>query len=395
MEILKKATGIARTVAGQILKTIVLLVVLNGGLGLYHYMRAPHGGAEEAWYRRWFPIARQNIQSLYPSMTEADVAQLAKETKYRPLSPQWFTGFGEAPFHGKYLNISEYGFRMGTNQAPWPPVHDGRNFVVFLFGGSTAFGYLVTDDQALGSVLQPMLEKNLGRPVSLYNFGQEGYFSTQERILFEQLILSGRRPDLAIFLDGLNDFHNPAAELPYNSEAEPPSPLPETWGNWLREGVRIMPMTKLAVSVREKFQSVAHSKPAVATSTAFEVAKKPKYDDPGMLQKGIDRYLLNKQLIEAEARELKIGTLFVWQPVPLYEYDLKYDPFATPDMGDFNYSEYGYPMMRDMVERTHPDNFLWCADLQKDSHELLYVDLVHYSPKMMGMVAGCIADGVK
>ena len=390
MKIPKKAAGIARTTPVQILRTLVLLAVINGGLGLYHYLRAPRGGNEGMWFRRWLPIVRQNKQELYPSMTEEEVAQLGRETKDRQLSPQWFTGFGEGPYHGKYLNISEFGFRLGANQAPWPPVHDGRNLVVFLFGGSTAFGHLVTDDQALGSLLQPMLEKKLGRAVSVYNFGQEGYFSTQERILFEQLILSGQKPDVAIFVDGLNDFHNPTAELPYNPAPAPPSPLPETWGNWLREGVRLMPMTKLAISVRERFQSVTHSK-----STASTGDKRPKYDEPAVLQKGIDRYLLNKRMIEAEAKELSIDALFVWQPVPEYEYDLKYDPFASRDMGDFNYAEYGYPMMRDTVDRTHPDKFLWCADLQKDSHEVLYVDLVHYSPKMMGMVAGCIVDGVK
>jgi hypothetical protein len=69
----------------------------------------------------------------------------------------------------------------------------------------------------------------------------------------------------------------------------------------------------------------------------------------------------------------------------------------TPELGftGFTYTKYGYPMLRDEVARTHPDNFLWCADIQKDVHEPLYVDRVHYSPKMTGMVASCISDGVK
>jgi hypothetical protein len=51
--------------------------------------------------------------------------------------------------------------------------------------------------------------------------------------------------------------------------------------------------------------------------------------------------------------------------------------------------------MRETVDRTHPDNFLWCADLQQGRHELLYVDAYHYSPLMTEIISGCIVDGVK
>jgi hypothetical protein len=64
----------------------------------------------------------------------------------------------------------------------------------------------VTDAQALGSQLQPLLRQKLGRPVVVYNFGQSKYGSTQERLLFEKLLLEGQKPDMAIFVDGLNDF---------------------------------------------------------------------------------------------------------------------------------------------------------------------------------------------
>jgi hypothetical protein len=103
------------------------------------------------------------------------------------------------------------------------------------------------------------------------------------------------------------------------------------------------------------------------------------------------------RLIQAEAKEYSIRTLFVWEPAPTYEYDLSYDPFITPELGftGFTYTKYGYPMLRDEVARTPPENFFWCADLQKDMHELLYVDEFHYSPKMTDIIAGCIVDGVQ
>jgi lysophospholipase L1-like esterase len=375
------------------MNTVILFIVLNVALGLFYHLYDARLARDPNRIFLKYPnsVLLQNIPTLFPTMTKAEVAQLLSE-EYRTWQTEWFTGFSEAPFHGKYVNVSEYGFRVGADQGPWPPVHDGKNFVVFLFGGSTAFSYGETDDQALGSRLQPLLAKKLGRPVSVYNFGQSSYFSTQERILFEQLILSGQKPDMVIFLDGLNDFHWVNAVMPASPDAHPVRPEPPTWRSVVTGAVWLLPMGRLAVSMRNALQESAHRK----SPDDLKVLN-TNFDDPKSLQGAIDRYFTNKRLIEAEAKEYSIKTLFVWEPAPTYEYDLKYDPFITPELGftGFTYTKYGYPMLRDEVARTHPDNFLWCADLQKDLHELLYVDEYHYSPKMTDIIAGCMVDGVK
>jgi hypothetical protein len=313
----------------------------------------------------------------------------------RPREYQLFTGWGEGAYHGKYINVSEHGFRLGTNQGSWPPVHDG-NLVVFLFGGSTTFGSGVPDDQALGSRLQLLLEKKLGRPVTVYNFGQRSYYSTEERLLFEKLMMSGQRPDLAIFVDGMNDFRNANQEYPFKpsfqglvERADESSPGTETWGEWLHSGIAKLPMSTLADFVRQKLRHAGYMKSTPETGN-----QKVKYDDPEPLQKVTVRYFLNKRIIEEEAGAFSVRTLFVWEPAPTYEYDLKYHLFAGNGFGEFAFTQYGYPLMRDTVARTKPDNFLWCADIQKDVHEPLYIDKTHYSPKMTEMFAGCIADGV-
>jgi hypothetical protein len=244
------------------------------------------------------------------------------------------------------------------------------------------------------SVLQPLLEKKLGRPVSVYNFGQSSWFSTQERILFEQLILSGQKPDLAIFLDGLNDFHWINQVMPAIPIDRPSFPKTPTFRSVLKDAKTVLPMTRLAISVHNALEKSAHRK----TSDELKVAN-TKFDDPVSLQNAVDRYFTNKRMIEAEAKEYGVKTLFVWEPAPFYKYDEKIDPFIDPEYGfsftGFTYVKYGYPVMRDYVDRTHPDNFLWCADLQQDLHELLYVDPYHYSPKMTEIISGCIVDGVK
>ena len=129
---------------------------------------------------------------------------LLKETWSRPFMYEPFTQFKERPYRGNYVNIDNNGFRYTKNQGPWPP--QSQNINIFLFGGSTTFGYGVSDNQTIASYLQQYLNEKLGRNVRVYNFGRGFYYLSQERVLYEQLLTSGFVPDIAIFIDGLNDF---------------------------------------------------------------------------------------------------------------------------------------------------------------------------------------------
>ncbi len=117
---------------------------------------------------------------------------------------EWPTQFKEAPFHGRYVNVDPSGFRASTPQGPWPP--DPANFNIFLFGGSTTFGYGLSDDETLSSAIQHLLSRTSARPVFAYNFGRGSYFSTQELMLYYRLLASGSVPQVVVFVDGLNDF---------------------------------------------------------------------------------------------------------------------------------------------------------------------------------------------
>src|SRR5205085_2675003 len=113
-----------------------------------------------------------------------------------------------------YVNVDPGGFRWSGDQGPWPP--DPKNFNIFFFGGSTGFGYGVRDAETVASQLAAFLNqtKAVSRPIKIYNFGRAGYYSTPERMLFERLLLEGHRPQLAVFMDGLNEFEHASDEDP-------------------------------------------------------------------------------------------------------------------------------------------------------------------------------------
>jgi hypothetical protein len=80
---------------------------------------------------------------------------------------------------------------------------------IFFYGGSTTFGYNVTDNQTIPSYLGKILLREK-QEICIKNFGRGSYFSTQENILFKKHILNKKvkNGDIIIFLDGINENGN-------------------------------------------------------------------------------------------------------------------------------------------------------------------------------------------
>jgi len=145
------------------------------------------------------------VEEIYSDMSQQDIASLLEETWTRRYEYSPYIQFRERAYHGRFVNVHGAGFRYSREQGVWPPAEETVN--VFIFGGSTTFGYGLRDDQTVASYLQQYLQPAFQRPLKVYNFGCGSYFSTQERILFTELLLAGWRPEMAIFIDGLNDFY--------------------------------------------------------------------------------------------------------------------------------------------------------------------------------------------
>jgi hypothetical protein len=105
-----------------------------------------------------------------------------------------------------------------------------------------------------------------------------------------------------------------------------------------------------------------------------------------------DVYLTNKFLIQQLCQRFEITPIFVWQPVPCYKYDLKHHLFEYPP--DLKYAqERFYPMIRKLLDnQPNQANFVWCADIQQDLTEPLYVDVHHYTAAFSKILAGYIVQ---
>ena len=249
------------------------------------------------------PIKRYGVAQLlpgYPGRSAAEIAVLMKETYDRPLIYEPFTHFRELPSTGQFVNVTQAGYRLIEDQGPWPL--DPQNFNVFVFGGSTTFGAGVADRETIPSALQKQLRAICSKPVCVYNFGRGFYYSSQERILFSNFLAAGIVPDIAVFIDGLNDFYRQ-------------SDAPQFSGQF-------MGLINQSLHERKGIHAPAISELVPKHSTS----EKGTTDERA--RRICERYLRNKAIIGGMAKAYSIKSVFVWQPVPTYKFDLKLHPFS-------------------------------------------------------------------
>jgi len=363
-----------RAAATVLLNTLVLLVVLDAALAAVLWMRDRQGPTIDMYDR----LDDATLARLFPGRARSEIAATWTEA-VQPLSYEPFTEFRERPRHEPWVTVDPAGFRAGRDQRPWPP--DPARFNVFVFGGSTTFGYGVADGDTIASQLQPLLARR-GRDVAVYNFGRGYYYSTQERILYEQLLAGGFVPALAVFIDGLNDFCYDRDDSAVSARLA--AALEGNHAPSLAAWIAGTAIGRAATSARDRLRDRA----AAPDTTPRELG-----DD--VIAHIIARYFANKRLIESESAAYAVTPLFVWQPVPMYKYERKYHLFAERGFFGVTQVRRGYEAMARWVHDHAPgDDFLWLADVQENATDPLYVDVVHYAPPFMGRLASLIDERV-
>jgi 4-amino-4-deoxy-L-arabinose transferase-like glycosyltransferase len=86
---------------------------------------------------------------------------------------------------------------------------------VAFFGGSVMFGVGQRDEHTIPSAFARIAEEQ-GVPVVVDNYGFPAWVSWQEMQLFERRLAEGGEYDMAIFLDGFNEFHIQASDYNEN-----------------------------------------------------------------------------------------------------------------------------------------------------------------------------------
>ena len=327
----------------------------------------------------------------------------------------------ETPSENKHQRVHKAGYRYAGDyriegdDGPWPP--NAKNFNIFFFGGSTAYGSGVPDLATVAGYLQDISNQqlNLKKNIYVYNFGRAGYQSTQEIFLLQLLLQKGFIPDATVHLDGLNDFcydDGLPADAYIISNIYNKSYY-QYYKNIDINNTQYEKYTKASIFSKlvNRIEKILSDTPAVRLMYAYlnqlEDKDIPSYDDrmvidqedkpsEELIKSVIDRYIVNMSIVEGIAKKFSFLPILVWQPIPTYKYDTKHHPFYPNKLGCHIKSKYGYPVFYDQLKYdVLSKNFIWAADINEHEKTSLFVDGFHYNAYESKKIAQFIINEIE
>jgi lysophospholipase L1-like esterase len=328
----------------------------------------------------------EQISLLYGTTEPEIYRQVLEETWGGTLKRQYepFVEHTEKPVTGKWVNVTTDGYRKIEDQFPFSK--ERKRLTIYVFGGSTTFGYGVKDSESIPSALQKLLREKYNKDVSVYNFGSGSYYSTLERIRFEKLLTSNHIPDIVIFIDGLNDL----ARLEFPDKSEFSKKIAEVFERSalytflieLANSSNTVNILKLFSNNIKRAYSLSH-----IANLEFEIEEK--------LTIVQNRLFINHRLLLGISKELGILPIFVIQPTPFFNYDnsLRAVPVPIDDTemeNIFTINKKLYKYIENTLNLNNiRKNLLYLGNYSIEENQ--YIDRVHYSPVFNKKIADEIA----
>ncbi len=221
-----------------------------------------------------------------------------------------WTGLISREFEGRFVSVDRNGRRGG--RAP-EKINGSSSFKVWIFGGSTVFGWGVSDSSTVASFLQLALHELIpDSEIEVVNFGVPWYNSSHEvALLLANLRESEAQPDRVIFLNGLNDLVH---SIFYRNGSPLHPRLEQAWEEhlngmfsappWIRFE-QAFPLLRLSAKWRRQVGSPLGGVRLSSTET-----------NEALIQQAANRYVRNHHAASALAKSFDVDATFCLQPVP-------------------------------------------------------------------------------
>lgn len=359
---------------------ILILAILSALFPTEKYVWKLEGGTS---------VSSSFVPEHYYLSDQEVVEKLGQEYDDFVLQGAWqvhpWTGLINRQYEGEYLNVDQYGRR--ATSAP-SAAHAGQPpLTIWVFGGSTLFGWGLPDQHTLASQLQGELQARIpDRQVRVTNFGVPWYNSSHEAaLLVANLREAPEPPDIALFLDGPNDLSH---VLAYHNESPLHNQLDAAWESWLDylyapfPGIQVSPNFPL-------FRAYYVLGPGDPLGVKIEKRNPGEVrSDEELVQRALDHYRTNRRVMTAVCQEYDIAPYFLLYATPFW---LDRDP-GTLELGNSK------AFVDDLVENN--DNpFFYDITLALADLEPAYSTTVedkhvgtHFSDMANKVLAGHIAD---
>jgi lysophospholipase L1-like esterase len=306
-----------------------------------------------------------NQELVRPEASEAMNKKIAEETQYsNQFAYEPWIEFRNIDYKGEFVNVSASQRKSIPEIFINPASADTLD--IFFFGGSTTFGFNVADNETVPSQFMQLYKARYpnGRSVRVHNYGTPTYYSYQELMLFTKLLFEGKRPDVVVFLDGVNDFWFAQASY-YNQ-------------------------SYFSYVLRQAFQSPGGKSKFM--DTADRMYRDPQHVPPQQFySKLAENYFTNIRNAKMMADMAGAKSYFFCQPVPFYKYpNQQQDPICFKDTGTrFNFI---YPVIADSAASL--PNFTFLGNMLENEKGHPFVDGLHYSPAFTRKVSEKILERI-
>ncbi len=279
-----------------------------------------------------------------------------------------------APFEGSYINVDQSGRRHTPSYD-----EDSAAPSIYFFGGSTIWGLGARDAYTIpAQVAQLLAEQDY--PVQVQSYAQTGYVSWQDLLLFQAQLALDNAPNLAVFYQGFNDVY--AAYLQGAA------------GLTLRENLRVndVELGRLVRSGQPVLLPFDADISEYDWSLVTSGTAKP--------QAIAERWLANRRLIRAAAREHGVRVLFVWQPALFAKAERTdgeeriLDDVERQQSGFTDLYRAVVGIVREGLASDNNDDTVFLTDAFGDVSEAIFFDRVHITEIGNRLVAVSLVDSV-
>jgi hypothetical protein len=323
---------------------------------------------------------KKNISEIYGNENYMDYLEVIKfqslPSKYSP-----FTEALETERYSKFLSVGRYSNRCNYNEVNLcKRIPQGGNNEIWVFGGSEIFGYGLKNDETITAHLEKLFSQE-----KVINFGQGFFYSSQNRILFQNLLTFLPPPKIVIFIEGFNDFKR---EHIFNNQFPGITSLTEEYKKLIKKK-KSSKYLVFKVWANNRFNRLnivklyKESNQKEKTSNDIEIQNiDKKYSNL------INRLKINLQINKSLEHEFKIKVINVLEPIALSIKDYSKSKVSDSELSKYEKNFFHYRNIYKLIDKN--ENLLSFVDLNLINLKIdneMFIDLVHYSNKFTKAIA--------
>jgi|TARA_B110000259_G_C13994537_1_gene393893 hypothetical protein len=325
----------------------------------------------------------KNILEMYGEKNYSDYLEMINfqsiPSKYSP-----FTESLEKERYSKFLSVGIYSNRCNYNEiTSCKAVPKGGDDEIWIFGGSEIFGYGLKNNETIAAYLEKLFINK-----KVINFGQGFFYSTQNRILFQNLLTFIPPPNTVIFMEGFNDFkreHILNYQFPgITSVTKDYEKIIQKkkysrfkiFKQWINTRYNRLNLVKLYKERSQRKNKNQNKKAALDA----DIDQKYKI----LINRLITNFKINKSL----ENTFKIKIINVLEPIPLTKNAYTNSKILDEDLSKYDNHFFHYKNIYDLLGKNN--NLLDYVDLNLINLKIkdeMFINLTHYSSKFSNEIA--------